>query len=169
LIGAGLIGAARLLLIGGGLIGAARLLLTGRDTDDDLIDAIRGLLLTRGSLLRVARHLLVMGSGDPGGDLVDAMHDLLMIRGDSVDALSHRVERRCVELLGSGSRSGRRGQRDDIGRVTAPRNECGLRRQPAKLRVRVCDHPSGCVAVRLPKQADSCTRAKRDQGASVRA
>jgi hypothetical protein len=109
-------------LIGGGLIGAARLLLTGRDTGDGLIDAIRGLLLTRGSLLGVACHLLVMGSGDPGGDLVDAMHYLLMIRGDSVDALSHRVERRCVELLGRRRSSGRRGQRDDIRRVTVPPN-----------------------------------------------
>ncbi|HKD28181.1 MAG TPA: hypothetical protein VKC66_20025 [Xanthobacteraceae bacterium] len=109
-------------MIGAGLIGAARLFLTGCDTGDGLIDAIRGLLLTRGSLVRVARHLLVIGSGDPGGDLVDAMHYLLVIRGDSVDALSHRVERRCVELLGRRRRSGRRGQRDDIRSVRVPRN-----------------------------------------------
>jgi len=107
-------------LTGGGLIGTARLLLIDGGTGDGLIDAIRGLLLTGGSMIRVARHLRVIGN-DPGGDLVDAMHYLLVIRGDSVDALPHRVERRCVELLGR-RRSGRPGQRDDFRSVRVLRN-----------------------------------------------
>jgi hypothetical protein len=108
-----------LLLTGGGLIGAARLLLTDSDTGDGLVDAIRGLPLTGGSLIRVARHLLLIGS-DPGGYLADAMHYLLVIRRDSIDALPHRVERRRVELLAR--RRGWRGQRDDIRTVRVLRN-----------------------------------------------
>jgi hypothetical protein len=71
--------------------------LTSSDTLGDLVDA--------------PRHLLLTGS-DTLGVLVDAPRYLLLTGSDPVDALSHRVERHCIELLGGG-----RGQVDHAGNV----------------------------------------------------
>jgi len=72
------------------------------DTGSDLIDAPRYQILTRGDagcdLVGAPPHLLVAG-GDPNGDLVDATHYLLLTRGNSVEALSDRVWRHCIDLL----------------------------------------------------------------------
>jgi len=130
------------------LIGATlHLLLAGGDPGGDLVDAARYLLLT---------------GGDTRGDLVDATHYLLLTSGDPVDALAHRVEikRHCAELLLIEGRRGWRGKCNHVG--SACRNGFSLRRQPAKLRVRVCDHLSRCVAIRPPSPGGSYTSAKRD-------
>jgi len=76
--------------------------------------ARRSLSGTGGGLVGVARRLLLTGS-DTLDDLVDAARYLLLTGSDPVDALSHRVERHCVEVLG-----GWRGQVDHAGNV--PRN-----------------------------------------------
>jgi len=90
-----------------------------------------------------ARHLLLTGH-----DLVDGPRHLLLTGGDLVDALHHRVdlERHCIKLL-----------------IEGRRDQFGLRRQPAKLRVRVCDYLSRRVAIRLPGQGGCYTDAKRHQ------
>jgi hypothetical protein len=121
-------------------------------TGDDLVDATRYLLLT---------------GGDTDGDLVDATRylllHLLLTGGNPVDALSHRVEikRHCADLLLIQRGRGWRGECDHVG--SALRNRFGLRCQPAKERVRVCDHLSRRVAIRLPSQGGSYTDAKDDQ------
>jgi hypothetical protein len=95
-----------------------------------------------------------------GGDLIDASRYLLLTGGDPVDALPHGVdiERHCTELL---LIEGRRDQRGRLGRFL--RDRFGSWRQPAKLRVRVCDYLSRRVAIRLPGQGGSYTDAKRNQ------
>src|SRR5215470_11429006 len=114
---------------------------------------------------RCSAHHLLLTSGDAGGDLVDATHYLLLTSDDPVDALAHRVEikRHCAELLRIEGRRSWRCKCNHVG--SALRNRFGLRRQPAKLRVRVCDHLSRCVAIRPPGPGGSYTRAKRDQKA----
>jgi len=73
--------------------------------------ARRSLSGTGGGLVGAARRLLLTGS-DTLDDLVDAARYLLLTGSDPVDALSHRVERHCVEVLG-----GWRGQVDHAGNV----------------------------------------------------
>jgi len=51
-----------------------------------------------GGLVGAARRQLLTGS-DTLGDLVDATRYLLLTGGDLVDALPHRIERHCIELL----------------------------------------------------------------------
>ncbi len=121
----------------------------------DPVNAVRYLLLIGGDLVDTARYLLLTG-----GDPVEAARQPLLTGcdtcGELVNALPHHVERYCVQLLLIG-RGG--GQPDRIGSVL--RSWWGLRRHPAKLRVRVCDHLSRRVAVGLSSQRGSCTDAKR--------
>ncbi len=126
-------------------------------------DLARQPLLADAELVDAARYPLLT-SGDTGSDPIYAPRNLLLIGdhivGDLVDALPHRVEieRRYVGPLLIGRRGG---WGDHVGSVV--RNRFGLRRQPAKLWVRVCDHLSRCVAVRLPSQGGSDTDAKSYQ------
>src|SRR5215468_3426765 len=109
---------------------------------------------TGGRLLGRARRLLLTGH-----DLVDGQRHLLLTGGHLIDALLHRVdlERHCVKLL----IGGRRDQRVRLGSLLS--DQFGLRRQPAKLLVRVCDYLSRRVAIRLPGQGGCYTDAKRRQ------
>jgi hypothetical protein len=126
----------------------------GSAFDRDGTISRRSLSGISGRLFGRARRLLLAGH-----DLVDGPRHLLLTGGDLVDALQHRVdlERHCVKLL----IGGRRDQRVRLGSFL--RDGFGLRRQPAKLRVRVCDYLSRRVAIRLPGQGGCYTDAKRHQ------
>jgi hypothetical protein len=52
-----------------------------------------------------------------GGHLVDATHYQLLTGGDPIDALPHRVERQCGELLLIERRGGSSGQAEHPGSI----------------------------------------------------
>ena len=95
----------------------------------------------------------------------DAARHLLLAGGQLVHALPYRGDtgRHRLELQQFGRKGGGRGLRDHV--RSGLRERCGLRCQPAKLRVQVRDHLSGRVTVRLPSQGGSDADAKRDQEA----
>src|SRR5882762_1034255 len=129
-------------------------------------DLARQPLLADAELVDAERYPLLT-SGDTGSDPIYAPRNLLLtgshIVGDPVDALPHRIEieRRYVGPLLIGRRGSLRRQSDRVG--TAACNSCGLRRQPAKLRIRTCDPLSRCIAIRLPSKGGSDTNAKHYQ------
>jgi hypothetical protein len=152
----------------------------GSALDRDATGLSRGTLInTRCGLIGIARHLRLtssdndrgrigaarrrrLASGNARRDFVDASRYQLLTGDDPVEAWPHPVEfiQHRIKLPVIGVWVGWPSQRDCVGSFL---DSCLPWGQPAKLRIRACDHLSRRVPIRLPDQGGSYTDAKRNQ------